>query len=75
MLNDYQKKLIAEGFYARLMDETSTANRILMIQELMDSCIPQGLYYIMPTIKDGTKFFELPKDNFPICTNMVGEKL
>ena len=74
MLNDYQKKLIAEGFYARLMDETSTANRILMVQELMDSCLSQGLPYIMPTIKDGTKF-EWLKDNFPICTNMVGEKL
>ena len=60
VLNDYQKKLIAEGFYSRLMDEDSPDKRIQMILEFMDSFMPKDSF---PILRDGTKFFEWPKDN------------
>ena len=57
MLNDYQKRLIAEGFYSRLVGESNIQSRILMILELMDSCIPNELPSTIPfpTISDGIK--------------------
>ena len=58
-LNDYQKKLIAEGFYSRLMDEDSPNKRIQMILEFMDSFMPKDSF---PILQDGTRF-EWPKDN------------
>ena len=63
-LNDYQKKLIAEGFYSRLMDESSPDKRILMILEFMDSFMPKDSL-TFPIPREGTKY-ELPKTNYPI---------
>ena len=60
-LNDYQKKLIAEGFYSRLMDEANPNKRIQMILEFMDSFMPK-VSLTFPILQDGTKF-EWPKDN------------
>ena len=60
-LNDYQKKLIAEGFYSRLMDEDNPNKRIQMILEFMDSFMPKDPI-TSPILRDGTKF-EWPKDN------------
>lgn len=60
-LNDYQKKLIAEGFYSRLMTEDSPNKRIQMILEFMDSFLPKDSL-TFPILQDGTKF-EWPKDN------------
>ena len=62
VLNDYQKKLIAEGLYSRLMDEDSPDKRILMIVEFMDSFTPKGLPSTIPLTRDGT-MFEWPKEN------------
>ena len=81
MLNDYQKKLIAEGFYSRLMDESSPNKRILMILELMDSCIPMGLPSTipLPTISDGIKMgpailpYEWNKCTSQTTTNKRGD--
>ena len=61
MLNDYQKKLIAEGFYSRLMNEDSPNKRIQMILEFMDSFMPKDSP-TFPILRDGTKF-EWPKEN------------
>lgn len=61
ILNDYQKKLIAEGFYSRLMDESSPNKRILMILEFMDSFLPKNSL-TFPILQDGTKF-GWPKEN------------
>ena len=47
ILNDYQKKLIAEGLYSRLMDEDSPDKRILMIVEFMDSFMPKEFFPIL----------------------------
>ena len=41
MLNDYQKKLIAEGFYSKLMNEDSPNERIQLILEFLDSFMPK----------------------------------
>ena len=61
ILNDYQKKLIAEGFYSRLMTEDSPNKRIQMILEFMDAFMPKdSITY--PILRDGTKF-EWPKEN------------
>lgn len=60
-LNDYQKKLIAEGFYSRLMAEDSPNKRIQMVLEFMDSFMPKDPL-TFPILQDGTKF-EWPKDN------------
>ena len=60
-LNDYQKKLIAEGFYSRLMDEDNPNKRIQIILEFMDSFMPKDSL-TPPIPRDGTKF-EWPKDN------------
>ena len=59
VLNDYQKKLLAEGFYSRLMTEDSPDKRIQMVLEFMDSFMPKGAF---PILQDGTRF-ELPKEN------------
>lgn len=64
MLNEYQKKLIAEGFYARLMAETSPNKRVLLILELMESFSPMGLPSTIPTIRDCTRFGQ-PIDKAP----------
>ena len=65
-LNDYQKKLIAEGFYSRLMDEDNPNKRIQMILEFMDSFMPKDSF---PILQDGTRF-EWPKENF--CSSNIG---
>ena len=67
-LNDYQKKLIAEGFYSRLMDEDNPNKRIQMILEFMDSFMPKDSL-TFPTLREGTKF-EWPKENF--CSSNIG---
>lgn len=59
VLNDYQKRLIAEGFYSRLMNEDSPNERIQMILEFLDSCMPKGAF---PILQDGTNF-GWPKEN------------
>ena len=59
ILNDYQKKLIAEGFYSRLMTEDSPDKRIQMILEFMDAFMPKDF----PVLQDGTRLFEGPKEN------------
>ena len=61
VLNDYQKKLIAEGFYSRLMTEDSPDRRIQMILEFMDAFMPKDSL-TFPILRDGTKF-EWPKEN------------
>ena len=61
VLNDYQKKLIAEGFYSRLMTEDSPNRRIQMILEFMDAFMPKASL-TFPILRDGTKF-EGPKEN------------
>ena len=58
-LNDYQKKLIAEGLYSRLMDEDNPNKRIQMILEFMDAFMPKDP---LPISYDGTKF-GWPKEN------------
>lgn len=73
ILNDYQKKLIAEGFYSRLMNESNPSKRIQMVLEFMDSFIPKSTIQLL---QDGTKF-EWPKNNYPISllntdSNMEG---
>ena len=62
VLNDYQKKLIAEGFYARLMEESAPDKRVLLVLEFMDAMTPKSTF---PILQEGTKF-EWPKNNFPI---------
>ena len=62
ILNDYQKKLIAEGFYSRLMNEDNPNKRIQMILEFMDSFMPKDSF---PILQDGTRF-EGPKSNFTL---------
>ena len=64
ILNDYQKKLIAEGFYARLMNESSPDKRVLLVLELMDAMTPKSTF---PILQEGTKF-EWPKNNLPITS-------
>lgn len=64
VLNDYQKKLIAEGFYARLMNESSPDKRVLLVLELMDAMTPKSTF---PILQDGTRF-EWPKNNLPITS-------
>ena len=59
VLNDYQKKLMAEGFYSRLMTEDSPNKRIQMILEFMDSFMPKDSF---PILQDRTKF-RWPKEN------------
>jgi len=71
VLNDYQKKLIAEGFYSRLMDESSPNKRILMILEFMDSFMPKDSL-TFPILQDGTKFFEWPKENIRPFSSIGG---
>ena len=61
ILNDYQKKLIAEGFYSRLMTENSPNKRILMILEFMDAFVSKDSL-TFPITRDVTKF-EWPKEN------------
>ena len=65
VLNDYQKKLIAEGFYARLMNESSPDKRVLLVLEFMDAMIPKGSLNAFPILQEGTRF-EWPKNNLPI---------
>ena len=60
-LNDYQKKLIAEGFYSRLMDEDNPNKRIQIILEFVDSFMPKDSL-TSPIPRDGTKI-EGPKEN------------
>ena len=67
-LNDYQKKLIAEGFYSRLIDEDSPDKRIQMILEFMDSFMPKDPL-TFPILQEGTRF-EWPKENF--CSSNIG---
>ena len=62
VLNDYQKKLIAEGFYSRLMDESNPNKRILMILEFMDSFMPKDAF---PLLQEGAKL-ERSKSNFSL---------
>ena len=64
VLNDYQKKLIAEGFYARLMNESSPNKRVLLVLELMDAMTPKSPF---PILQEGTRF-EWPKNNLPITS-------
>ena len=64
VLNDYQKKLIAEGFYARLMNESSPDKRVLLVLELMDAMTPKSTF---PLLQEGTRF-EWPKNNLPITS-------
>ena len=64
VLNDYQKKLIAEGFYARLMNESSPDKRVLLVLELMDAMTPKSTF---PILQEGTRF-EGPKNNLPITS-------
>ena len=59
ILNDYQKKLIAEGFYSRLMTEDSPDKRIQMILEFMDSFMPKDSL-TFPILQEGTR----AKENF-----------
>lgn len=56
MLNDYQKQLIAEGFYSRLKEESTSDKKIEMILEFMESFIPKGLPSTIPMIRDCTRF-------------------
>ena len=62
ILNDYQKKLIAEGFYARLMEESAPDKRVLLVLEFMEAMTPKSTF---PILQEGTRF-EWPKTNFPI---------
>ena len=62
VVNDYRKKLIAEGFYARLMKESAPDKRVLLILEFMDDMTPKSTF---PILQEGTKY-ELPKTNYPI---------
>ena len=64
VVNDYQKKLIAEGFYARLMKESAPDKRVLLILEFMDDMTPKITF---PILQDGTRF-EWPKNNLPITS-------
>lgn len=59
MLNDYQKKLIAEGFYSRLKEESTSDKKIALILEFMESFIPKELPITTPTIRDCTRFDQL----------------
>ena len=61
-LNDYQKKLIAEGFYSRLMDEDNPNKRIQMILEFMDSFMPKDSF---PILREGAEL-ERSKNNFSL---------
>ena len=72
VLNDYQKKLIAEGFYARLMNESSPDKRVLLVLEFMEAMIPKDLPSTIPVIRDGTKF-EGPKNNLPITSLIMDD--
>ena len=65
VLNDYQKKLIAEGFYARLMNESSPDKRVLLVLELMDAMTPKSTF---PILQEGTNFEWPKKNNFPITS-------
>ena len=69
VLNDYQKKLIAEGFYARLMNESSPDKRVLLVLELMDAMTPKSTF---PILQEGTKF-EWPKNNLPITSLIMDD--
>lgn len=62
VVNDYRKKLIAEGFYARLMKESAPDKRVLLVLEFMDDMTPKSPFLIL---QEGTKY-ELPKTNYPI---------
>ena len=64
MLKDYQKKLIAEGFYSRLKEESTPDKKIEMILEFMESFIPSGT---IPSLQEGVRFgFGQPLDNAPV---------
>ena len=69
VVNDYQKKLIAEGFYARLMNESSPDKRVLLVLELMDAMTPKSTF---PILQDGTRF-EWPKNNLPITSLIMDD--
>ena len=69
VLNDYQKKLIAEGFYARLMNESSPDKRVLLVLELMDAMTPKSTF---PILQEGTRF-EWPKNNLPITSLIMDD--
>jgi hypothetical protein len=56
MLNDYQKKLIAEGFYSRLKEESTSDKKIALILEFMESFIPKGLPSTIHIPREGTQF-------------------
>ena len=62
VVNDYRKKLIAEGFYAWLMKESAPDKRVLLVLEFMDDMTPNCKF---PAPLEGTKY-ELPKTNYPI---------
>ena len=47
VVNDYRKKLIAEGFYARLMKESAPDKRVLLILEFMDDMTPKITFPIL----------------------------
>lgn len=68
-LNDYQKKLIAEGFYSRLMDEDNPNKRIQMILEFMDSFMPKDSF---PILQDGMQFLERPKESIRQFSSIGG---
>ena len=68
-LNDYQKKLIAEGFYSRLMTEDSPNKRIQMILEFMDSFMPKDSF---PILQDGMQFLERPKESIRQFSSIGG---
>lgn len=62
VVNDYRKKLIAEGFYARLMEESAPDKRVLLVLELMEAMTPKSTF---PILQEGAKF-GLPRTNYPI---------
>ena len=68
VLNDYQKKLIAEGFYARLMNESSPDKRVLLVLELMDAMTPKSTF---PILQEGANS-RGPKNNSPITSLNMG---
>ncbi len=53
VVNDYQKKLIAEGFYARLMEESAPDKRVLLVLEFMEAMTPKSTF---PILQEGAEF-------------------
>lgn len=63
VVNDYRKKLIAEGFYARLMKESAPDKRVLLVLEFMDEFMDDMTPKItFPILQEGTRI-DWPKTN------------